>query len=230
MKNKKIVQGEDDEDDEVYDYESNNGATTTTTTTITSSSSLSSLTTTNTNDVVDIVQQQQQQQQEQEQPVNRDINTMTPTTIHTSLSSLHIKDENDISSSPSQNSLENSSTSIVGETTSNIPVNLNNHNHNNNNNNTTTQQPKQQQQHYTRISLSLGENKLKEYNESFRKQYCSKTHYLYYFINKELVNANNNLSHTMDLAKSIQHNIRQFNDDILSLEERLEQTEWSLQC
>ncbi|KAN0028108.1 hypothetical protein ACTFIV_009939 [Dictyostelium citrinum] len=81
-----------------------------------------------------------------------------------------------------------------------------------------------------RIPLSLGENKLKEFNENLRKSYCTKTHMLYYSINKEVSGANQHLTGVMDLIKNIQHNIRQYNDDILTLEEKLEQTEWSLQC
>ncbi|KAN0016097.1 hypothetical protein ACTFIU_006051 [Dictyostelium citrinum] len=81
-----------------------------------------------------------------------------------------------------------------------------------------------------RIPLSLGENKLKEFNENLRKSYCTKTHMLYYSINKEVSGANQHLTSVMDLIKNIQHNIRQYNDDILTLEEKLEQTEWSLQC
>ncbi|KAM9956615.1 hypothetical protein ACTFIR_003339 [Dictyostelium discoideum] len=81
-----------------------------------------------------------------------------------------------------------------------------------------------------RIPLSLGENKLKEFNENLRKSYCTKTHMLYYSINKEVSGANQHLTGVIDLIKSVQHNIRQYNDDILTLEEKLEQTEWSLQC
>ncbi|EGC39788.1 hypothetical protein DICPUDRAFT_96443 [Dictyostelium purpureum] len=81
-----------------------------------------------------------------------------------------------------------------------------------------------------RIPLSLGENKLREYNETLRKSFCSRSHNLYFSINREVTNANQHLSSVLEVVKSIQHNIRQSNDDILILSEKLEQTEWSLQC
>ncbi|GAM25483.1 hypothetical protein SAMD00019534_086580 [Acytostelium subglobosum LB1] len=88
--------------------------------------------------------------------------------------------------------------------------------------------PRPSQSSQTRVPLSLGDGKLRELNEALRRSYCIKTHSTFYNINRTL--GNNNLPTMIDVAKSIQHNIRQYNDDIAQLIEKLEQTEWSLHC